>query len=161
MTQKNTTKFTLPSDREIVMTRVFDARRELVFKAITDPNLIPKWWGPAVLTTTVDQMDVQKGGIWRFVQHDPEGNEFAFNGVYLAVIPPELIQDTFEFEGMPGHIIMETMVLEELDNRTKLTVTSLFETVEDRDGILESGMEAGAIESWDRFAEILEKEKLI
>jgi uncharacterized protein YndB with AHSA1/START domain len=79
---------TTPSDREIVMTRVFDAPRELVFKAYTDPSLIPQWWGPRGFTTTVDQMDVRPGGVWRFVQRGPDGSEYAFNGVYREIAPP-------------------------------------------------------------------------
>ncbi len=158
--RKNTTTFVLPSDREIVMTRVFDAPRELVFKAYTDPKLIPQWWGPRGLTTTVDKMDVRPGGVWRFVLRGPDGNEYAFNGVYREIVPPERIVDTFEFEGMPGHVMVETGELEELDgDRTKLTVTSLFQTVEDRDGMSKSGMKEGVTETHDRLEELLEKMK--
>ena len=158
MSAKNssTSTLTMPSDREIVMTRVFDAPRELVFKAYTDPNLIPQWWGLRSNTTTVDKMDVRPGGVWRFIQHDADGNEFGFNGEYREIVPPERLVNTFEFEGMPGHIIVDTAMFEELpDGKTKLTVTSLFDTVEDRDGMLKSGMEGGAIETWDRLAELL------
>jgi uncharacterized protein YndB with AHSA1/START domain len=90
---------TMPSDREIVMERVFNAPRELVFKAYTDPDLIPKWWGPRYLTTTVDKMDVRVGGVWRFVQRDAQGQESAFNGVY-RVCRERL--SSFLFEGMPA-----------------------------------------------------------
>jgi uncharacterized protein YndB with AHSA1/START domain len=147
----------MPSDREIVMTRVFDAPRELVFKVCTDPTLIPQWWGPRILTTTVDKMDVRPGGVWRFVQRDPGGNEFAFNGEYREIVPPARIVQTFEFEAMPGHVVLETVTFEDHDGKTKLTVTSLFQNVEDRDGMLQSGMEAGATESHDRLAELLAK----
>jgi len=145
-----------PGKPEIVMTRVFDAPRDLVFKVNSDPNLIPQWWGPKSLTTTVDKMDARPGGVWRFVQRDADGNEFAFNGVYREIVPPERVVDTFEFEGMPGHIILETVTFEEYDGKTKLTVKSLFQTVEDRDGMLQSGMEEGASESQDSLAELLE-----
>ena len=77
-----------PGKQEIVMTRMFDAPRELVFKACTDPNLVPRWWGPRSLSTTVDKMDVRPGGVWRFVQRDTSGNEFGFHGVYHAVSSP-------------------------------------------------------------------------
>jgi uncharacterized protein YndB with AHSA1/START domain len=155
---KNTGALTVttPSDREIVMTRVFDAPRELVFKAYTDSTLIPQWWGPRGFTTTVDQMDVRPGGVWRFVQRGPDGSEYAFNGVYREIAPPQRIVSTFEFEGMPGHVSVETLTLEEHTGKTKVTSTSLFQTVEDRDGMLQSGMEAGAAETYDRFAELLE-----
>jgi len=142
-------------DRQVVMTHVFDAPRELVFKMYTDPSLIPEWWGPRGLATTVDKMDVRPGGSWRFVQRSQDGSEFAFNGVYREVMPPERVVDSFEFEGMPGHVLTETATLEEQDGKTLLTVTSVFETVEDRDAMLASGMEQGATESMDRFAELL------
>ena len=158
MSQKSSSAstLTLPSDREIVMERVFDAPRELVFKAYTDPNLIPKWWGPRKYTTTVDKMDVRVGGAWRFVQRDADGHEYAFNGVYREIAPPERLSYTFEFEGMPGHVLVETVTFEERDGKTKVIVTSLFASVEDRDGMLHSGMEQGANESQDRLAELLE-----
>jgi uncharacterized protein YndB with AHSA1/START domain len=149
------TTLTLPSDREIVVTRVFDAPRELVFRAYTDPDAIPHWWGPRRLTTTVDKMDVRPGGVWRFVHHDADGTEYAFNGVYREVVPPERLISTFEFEGMPGHISVDTLALEEHDGKTTLTTTSLFETPEDRDGMLKSGMESGMRETLDRLADHL------
>jgi uncharacterized protein YndB with AHSA1/START domain len=157
--KKNAAIFVYPSDREIVMTRIFDAPRDLVFKAQTDPNLIPQWWGPRSLTTTVDKMDVRPGGVWRFVQRGADGNEYAFNGVYREIVPPQRIVDTFEFEGMPGHVMLETGTLEEQGGKTKLTVTALFQTAEDRDGSLKSGMLEGWSETLDRLAELLEKVK--
>jgi uncharacterized protein YndB with AHSA1/START domain len=149
------TTLTLPSDREIVVTRVFDAPRELVFRAYTDPDAIPHWWGPRRLTTTVDKMDVRPGGVWRYVHQDADGNEYAFNGVYREVVPPERLVSTFEFEGMPGHVSVDTLTLEEHDGKTTLTTTSRFETPEDRDGMLKSGMETGMRETLDRLAEYL------
>ncbi|HEX2283179.1 MAG TPA: SRPBCC family protein [Thermomicrobiales bacterium] len=153
---KDDYSLTMPSDREITMTRVFDAPRELVFQAHTDPQHVQHWWGQRGSTTIVDTMDVRPGGAWRFVQRDPEGNEYGFRGEYREVVPPERLVYTFEFEGMPGHILVETITFEEHDGKTRLTSTSLFTSVEDRDGMLESGMESGAIESWDRLAELLE-----
>ena len=149
------TTFTTPSDREIRMTRVFNALRELVFQAHTDAQHIPHWWGPRLLTTTVDTIDVRPGGAWRVVQHDPEGNEYGFRGEFREVVPPERLVYTFEFEGMPGHILVETVTFEEHDGKTTVSSTALFTSVEDRDGMLESGMESGAIESWDRLEELL------
>ena len=154
------TTFTTPSDREFRMKRVFNAPRELVFQAHTDPNHIPHWLGPRRMTTTVDTMDVRPGGAWRFVQRDPEGNEYGFRGEYREVVPPERLVYTFEFEGMPGHILVETVTFEEHDGKTTVSSTALFDSVEDRDGMLESGMESGATESWDRLAELLDQLKV-
>lgn len=155
-TSSSTTTLTMPSDREIVMTRVFDAPRELVFRAHTDPTLIPQWWGQRSSTTIVDKMDVRPGGVWRFVQRQGDGIEYGFHGEYHEVVPPERLVNSFEFEGMPGHVVVDTAVFEALpDGKTRLTVTSLFASVEDRDGMLASGMEGGANETWDRLAEWL------
>ena len=158
MTTKNPhTIIAEPGERAILMNRVFDAPRELVFKACTDPNLIPQWWGPKNYTTTVDKMEVRKGGIWRFIHHGSDGSESAFNGVYHECLSPERLIYTFEWEGMPGHVLLETMKFAEHEGKTKITVISVFQTIEDRDGMLNSGMEEGAIETWDRLAELLAK----
>jgi uncharacterized protein YndB with AHSA1/START domain len=146
-----------PGKQEIIITRTVNAPRDLVFKAYTDPNAIPQWWGPRDLTTVVDQMDVRPGGIWRFVHRDAEGNEYGFHGVYHDVVSPERIVSTFEFEGVPGHVLLATMTFEEQDGKTKLTDASVFQSVEDRDGMLQSGMEGGASESMDRLDEYLAK----
>ena len=153
--QDATTLVAEPGRQEIVLRRVLDAPRELVFKTMTDPSLIPNWWGPKGLTTVVEKMDVRPGGAWRFVQRDPDGNEFAFNGVYYEVLPPERLVYTFEFEGVPGHVLLETVTFEELDGKTRLTDRSVFQTVEDRDAMVQSGMESGAKEAMDRLAELL------
>lgn len=144
-----------PGSHEIVMSREFDAPRDLVFKVSTDPDLVPKWWGPRELTTTVATMEPRSGGSWRFVQRDAAGNEYAFHGVYHEIAAPDRIVQTFEFEGMPGHVLLETMTLEDLGGRTRLTTHSVFQSVADRDGMLQSDMEAGANESLDRLAELL------
>ncbi len=145
----------LPSDLEIAMTRVFDAPRELVYKAHTDPELTPRWWGQRGSTTIVDKMDVRPGGAWRFVQKAPDGSEYAFRGEYREVVPPERLAYTFEFEGMPGKVLVETITFTETDGKTTLTSVSVFDTKEDRDGMLASGMESGAAESMDRLEELL------
>jgi uncharacterized protein YndB with AHSA1/START domain len=143
------------SDREIVFTRIFDASRDLVFKVYTDPKLVPQWWGPRNLTTTVDKMDVRPGGVWRFVQRMPNGSEYASKGVYREVVASERVVGTFEFEGRPGHAAIETATFEEHDGKTKLTLRVFFETVEDRDLALKSGAEKGAAETHDRLSELL------
>ena len=149
-----------PGKQEILITREFDAPREVVFKACTDPKLIPQWWGPRSLSTQVDKMDVRPGGQWRFINRDAEGKEYAFHGVYHEVLAPERVIDTFEFEGLPetGHVTLETMKLEELPGgRTRLTVQSVFQSVADRDGMLQGGMEEGVNDTYDRLAELLKK----
>lgn len=138
------------------MSRVFDAPRELVWKVCSDPELIPKWWGPRYLTTTVDKMELKVGGVWRYIQKDAEGNEYAFNGVYKELLPPERMVYTFEFEPMAGHVSTDKITLEELpDGKTKITTRTTFETIEDLEGMLQSGMEGGAVETWDRLEEVL------
>lgn len=144
-----------PGKQEIIITRVFDAPRARVFKAFTDPDLIPKWWGPRGHTTTVDKMDVKPGGVWRFIERDADGNENAFHGVYREVKAPERLVYTFEWEGMPGYVSLEMVTLEERSGRTTVTNIVAFHTVEDRDGMLASGMEGGATDSMDRMAELL------
>ena len=146
-----------PATQEIVMTCVFDAPRELVFQAYTDPNAIPKWWGPKRMTTAVERMEVRPGGIWRFVQSEPDGGPYAFFGVYHAIVPPERIVQTFEFEGAPGHVSLETATLEDVRGKTKLTASSVFQSVEDRDSMLQAGMEDGARETMERFADLLQE----
>ncbi len=156
---KNTTTITaVPGKQEIVITRAFDAPRELVFKAITDPQLIPQWWGPRYLSTEVDQMDARPGGQWRFINRDAEGNAYAFHGVYHEVLAPERIIETFEFEGLPetGHVTLDTLKLEELSGgRTRLISQSVFQSIADRDAALQSGMESGINDTYDRLAELL------
>ena len=160
MTTKTAHVSAEPGKQEILVTREFDAPRELVFKAYTDPKLVPQWWGPRRLSTRVDRMDVRPGGQWRFINRDAEGNEYAFHGVYHEILAPERIIDTFEFEGLPetGHVTLETMRLEELPGgRTRLTVQSVFQSVADRDGMLQTDMEDGMNETYDRLAEIMKK----
>jgi uncharacterized protein YndB with AHSA1/START domain len=143
--------------QEVIITRVFDAPRNLVFKAYTDRNLKPQWWGPKRFTTTIDTMEAKPGGRWRYVQHDAEGNVYAFHGVYHEVRSPERVVNTFEFEGMPGHVSLETCILEESNGKTKMIGKSVYQTVEDRDKMIKSGMEDGVFETMDRLAELLAK----
>lgn len=161
MTKANLTKITAePGKQEIIITREFDAPRELVFKAFTDPELYTQWLGPRGLTMTLETFEPRNGGSWRYIQKDAEGNEYAFHGVNHEVLSPERIIGTFEFEGLPekGHVILETARFEELPgNRTKLTSQSVFLSVVDRDGMLQSGMEEGVNDSYNRLDELLEK----
>ena len=151
-----TTQFSAePGTQAISMTHVFDAPRACVFKLYTDPNLLPQWWGPGKYTTVVDQMEVRPGGRWRYVQRAADGTEYAFHGVYHAIEAPERLVGTFEFEGMPGHVLLETATFTEQDGRTTLTTQSIFQSVADRDGMWGSGMAEGATESMDRLAALL------
>lgn len=147
----NTLRVTTPTEREIMITREFDAPRELVYAVLTSAEHIPHWWGRAHSTLAQCELDARPGGRWRFVERDPDGNEFAFRGQFRELDPPARLVQTFEWEGLPGHISVETMTLEDLGSRTRITVRSLFDTVEDRDGMLENGMETGAAESYDRL----------
>jgi uncharacterized protein YndB with AHSA1/START domain len=149
---------TTPTDREIRIEREFDAPRDRVFAAYTDPELIPEWWGPRGTTTVVDRMDVRAGGSWRFVSRDADGGETAFRGTYREVTPPERLVQTFEWEGLPGHVSVETAVFEDLGDRTRVTTVSLFHTTEERDGMLESGMEGGMNETYARLDELLARD---
>jgi uncharacterized protein YndB with AHSA1/START domain len=153
--QAPTATITTPTDRGIHIERVFDAPRNRVFAAYTDPKLIPEWWGPRDMTTVVDQMDVRPGGSWRFIARSSDGSETGFRGTYREVSPPERIVQTFEWEGMPGHVSVDTATFEDLGDRTKVTTTSLFHTTEERDGMLASGIERGLNESYARLDELL------
>jgi uncharacterized protein YndB with AHSA1/START domain len=151
-----------PGKQEILITREFDASRDIVFKAHTDPELYKQWIGPRELDTTIDTFESNNGGSWRYIQKDTDGNEFAFHGVNHDVTAPERIISTFEFEGLPesGHVILQTAKFEELSgNRTKLISQSVFQSIEDRDGMLQSGMEMGVNESYDRLDELLKNYK--
>ena len=143
----------------ITFESIFEAPRELVFKTVIDPELVSQWWGPSELTTTVEKMETKPGGIWRYVQRDKDGNVYSFKGVYHEVAPPERLVYTMEFEGMPGHVTLESVTFEELDGKTRMVDSIIFQAVEDRDGALATGMEEGAVESAERFAQLLEKLK--
>ena len=143
-----------PGKQDIVFKREFDAPRDVVFRALTDPALVPSWWGPRQYETIVDQMEPRAGGRWRFINRSPEG-EFGFHGVYHEVTPERIVQTT-EFEGFPGSVGLETATLEERDGRTLMVAVSLAPSVEARDAIVASGMESGARETYDRLAELVE-----
>ena len=146
---------TTPTEREIRIERVFDAPRDRVFAIYTDPALIPEWWGPRGTTAIVDRMDLRVGGGWRFVFREDDGSETGFRGTYREITPPERIVQTFEWEGMPGHVSVETATFEDLGERTKVTTVSQFHTPQERDGMLASGMERGLNETYARLDEVL------
>jgi uncharacterized protein YndB with AHSA1/START domain len=139
----------------ITIEREFDAPRDLVFRAYTDPELIVRWLGPRELTTRFEEYDVRDGGRWRYVSTDPDGNEYGFHGVFHGTPSPDATVQTFEFEGVPGHVALETLTMTEHDGRTLVRTVSSFQSVEDRDGMVESGMEHGVHDSDARLAELL------
>lgn len=145
---------TTPAEREIRTERVFNASRERVWRAFTDPELIAQWWGrgnPLV----VERMEVEVGGHWRYVEHGQSGAH-GFEGRYREVTPPERLVATFEWDGMPGHVVVNTTTFEALDGeRTRVVTTALFHTTEERDGMLRSGMEHGLRESYEALERLL------
>jgi uncharacterized protein YndB with AHSA1/START domain len=144
-----------PGKQDVVFKRSFDAPREIVYKALTDPALIPSWWGPRKYETIVDKQDPRPGGEWRYINRNPEtGEEFAFRGVFHTV-SPDLTVQTNEFEAFPGIPALEWMTLEERDGRTYLTAVSLAQSVEVRDMVVATGMEGGARETYDRLEEVV------
>jgi uncharacterized protein YndB with AHSA1/START domain len=138
---------------EFVMDRVFDAPRELVWRALTEPDRIPRWWGPSETTMTVEEMDVRPGGRWRWVAHTADGDA-PFCGEYLEVEPPERLVHTEMFDVEPfnlGEPAVVTQTLEDVGGRTRLISRSRFPSEESLQGALATGMVGGAIESWNRL----------
>jgi uncharacterized protein YndB with AHSA1/START domain len=151
-----TSKVTKPTDREIRIERIFDASRDRVWRAFTDPEQLAQWWGRGN-KVVVERMEVKKGGHWRYVEHSDHG-EHGFEGRYREVTPPERLVQTFEWDGMPGYVLINTTTFEDLGgDRTKIVTTSLFHTPEERDGMLNSGMETGLNESYAALDRLLEK----
>ena len=153
-TATNRATLTTPSDREIRVERIFNAPRDRVWKAMNDPALIAQWWGRGN-KVVVEKHEPVRGGRWRYVEHSDHGVH-GFEGRYREVVPPERVVRTFEWDGMPGHVIVETATLEDLgDGRTKLVSVSLFHTTMERDGMLGSGMEGGMNESYAALDRVL------
>jgi uncharacterized protein YndB with AHSA1/START domain len=150
-----TFKVTTPSDREIRLTRLFDAPRHLVFEAMSKPEHIKRWWGRLGdgYSVPVCEVDLQVGGKWRFVNRHPNG-EAAFHGVYREIAPPERMVFTEIFEEFPDTESVVTSVLTEENGKTRLTATVLYPSMEVRDMVLETGMERGAAISYDRLEEV-------
>ena len=145
---------TTPSDREIRMERIFNAPRARVWKASTEPDLLAQWWGRGN-TLVIEKYEFQRGGHWRFVEHSDHGAH-GFEGRFREISPIERLVMTFEYDGMPGYVAVQTITLEDLgDERTKMVATSLFHTVAERDGMLHSGMEGGANESYAALDRVL------
>jgi uncharacterized protein YndB with AHSA1/START domain len=144
-------------DGDLVFERIFDASREQVWKAVTDPAIVPRWWGPHGTTTTVVEMDVRPGGRWRYVSTAPDRDDVTFYGEYLEVDPPNGYRWTFMFdvEGVGPMGGPETFTLEDLGGRTKVRSVGHMGSAEAIDAALATGMTKGAIETWDRLAAVL------
>ena len=145
---------TTPTDREIRIERIFDATRERLWRAFTEPDLVAQWWGRGN-RLVIERLEVERGGHWRFVEHSDQGVH-GFEGRFREVAPIERRVYTFEWDGMPGHTVLETVQLDDLgDGRTRVLNTSLFFTSEERDGMLQSGMEGGLDESYAALDRLL------
>jgi uncharacterized protein YndB with AHSA1/START domain len=144
-----------PGMPQILITREFNAPRDLVFRAYTDPELLVQWLGPHGTTMTIDRFEVRDGGTWRYLSRDADGAEFAFHGVFHGTPSPDGIVQTFEFEGWPGHVSLETATFEERAGRTLVRLNSVYQSVEDRDQMVESGMEQGINEGYERLDDLL------
>ena len=147
-------KVTAQSDREIVMTRVFDARRRLVFDALTKPELLKRWFGPRGWSLVVCEADLKVGGAWRWVLRGPDGRDMGMRGVYQEIKPPERLVSTESFDDYPGESL-NTLILSEEDGKTTFTITVRYASQEIRDAVIKSGMEHGAAECYDKLAEML------
>jgi uncharacterized protein YndB with AHSA1/START domain len=145
-----------PGVPQVVMTREFAAPPEVLLRAYTEPELIEQWWGPRRFSTKVDRLDARHGGEWRFLNIGDDGTEYGFHGVYHG--SPSVdggIVQTWEYEGAPGHVHLETAKFEAKDGGTRLVLTAAYETVEARDADFEAGMESGARETLDRLDELV------
>ncbi len=144
-----------PGIPQILATREFNAPRDLVYRAFTDPDLLVRWLGPRRLTMRIDRFDLRDGGTWRYVHAEADGTEYGFHGVFHGDPSPQGIVQTFEFEGAPGHVQLDTASFIEEDGRTTVRMNSVFQTVEARDAMIASGMEGGMGEGFERLDEVL------
>jgi uncharacterized protein YndB with AHSA1/START domain len=156
MQNTGTLKVTAAGDHEILMTRVFDAPRRLVFEAFTKPELLRRWFGPRGWSLTVCEVDLRVGGAWRFVLRGPDGSEMTMRGVYQEIAAPDRTVHTeiFDQYAEMGEAVVTTVMTEQ-DGKTTLSATVRYPTQEIRDAVVASGMEHGAAESYDRLAEML------
>jgi len=158
MTTTSTHETEITADPDVPLVRIireFDAPPAKVFRAHTDPDLVVQWLGPRRHEMRIDHYDCRTGGSYRYL-HVSDGNEFGFHGCFHEVRSPELIIQTFTFEGFPDGVALERLVLEDLgDGRTRLTATSLVDSFEGRDAFIASGMEDGVRESYERLDAVL------
>jgi uncharacterized protein YndB with AHSA1/START domain len=159
MTTMSTREAQIVADPQVPLVRIvreFDALRERVFRAHTDPELVAQWMGPRRLGVNIGHYDCRTGGSYRYTMTDDDGNEYGFYGSFHEVRPSEVIVQTFTFEGVPDSVALERLQLEDLgDGRCRLTATSLVDSFEARDAFLASGMESGVQEGYQRLDELL------
>jgi uncharacterized protein YndB with AHSA1/START domain len=155
MKNTGTLLVTTPTDREIALSRVFDAPRHLVWDAFTKPELLKRWFGPRGWSLAVCEVDLRVGGGFRFVLHGPDGREMGMRGVYRELQPPERSVHIESFDDFPGSDSTVTTVMIEREGKTTFTATVRYPSQEVRDTVIKSGMEHGAAESYDRLAELL------
>src|SRR6478672_503538 len=154
MINTGTLQVTTPTDREIVLTRVFDAPRHLVFDAFSKPELLKRWFGPRGWSLVTCEVDLRVGGGFRFMLRGPDGTNMGMRGVYREIVPPERSVHMESFDDYPGEAQV-TAVFVEQGGKTTLTATVLYPSREVRDAVIQSGMEHGAAESYDKLAEML------
>jgi uncharacterized protein YndB with AHSA1/START domain len=146
-----------PGVPQIVATRELDAPLDLVFRAFSEPDLLVQWLGPRKYTMTIDHYDVRDGGRWRYVHSDDAGNAYGFHGVFHGTPSPEGMVQTFEFEGAPGNVQLDTATFTEEGGKTVVRMNSVFQSVEARDGMMQAGMADGMNEGFERLDELLAK----
>lgn len=144
-----------PGMPQIIITREFDAPPELLLRVHTEPDLLVQWLGPRNYTMHVDRFEARDGGTWRYTHRDDQGTEYGFHGVFHGTPSLDGIVQTFEFEGTPGHVSLETLRFEDAGGRTRLRNIAVYQSVADRDAMVESGMESGLNEGYDRLDELL------
>jgi uncharacterized protein YndB with AHSA1/START domain len=146
-----------PGIPQVLTSREFDAPRELVYRAYTEPDLLKQWLGPRKYTMTIEQFEPRDGGTWRYIHADDAGNSFGFHGVFHGMPSPDGMVQTFEYEGAPGNVSMDTVTFEGHDGKTTVRTNSLFQSVAARDMMVDSGMADGMSEGYDRLDEVLAK----
>jgi uncharacterized protein YndB with AHSA1/START domain len=154
VTSSGTASVTLPTDEQILIRREFDAPKHLVYKAVTTPELVKRWWHAKRGEVTVAEIDLRVGGTWRYVVATPDGIEVGFHGEYREIVPNERIVSTEVYEGFPDAAALNTVTLTEEDGRTTMTVLVQHETKAHRDAHIESGMEAGMQDAYDLLEQV-------
>jgi uncharacterized protein YndB with AHSA1/START domain len=154
VTSSGTAKVTLPQDDQILITREFDAPRHLVYKAWTTPELVKRWWSANRGTVTTADIDLRVGGTWRYVMTAEDGSEVAFHGEFREIVPNERVVSTEVYEGVPDAEAVDTLTLEEVDGRTRLTILVQHSSKEHRDAHVASGMEAGLQDALDLLEQV-------
>lgn len=144
-----------PGTPQILITREFKAPRDVLYRAWTDPDLLAQWLGPRRLEMTIDRYDVRNGGTYRYVHREADGTEHGFHGVFHGTPSPEGMVQTFEYEGAPGHVSMDTLRFEERGDTTVVHINSVHQSVEARDAMIASGMESGLNEGFERLEELI------